>query len=399
MKKGLYALAFGTFALGMAEFLMMGILPDVALGFNVSLPQAGHFIAAYALGVCCGAPLIAIKARNYPLKNILYGLMVIFILGNLTFALSPNYWIALIGRFLTGIPHGSFFGVGSIVASKLAAEGKGNSSIAMMVMGMTVANLVGIPIGNWISTMLSWRLVFVLTALCGGVTIYAIYKWIPYLPPMAKTNIKGMFRFLKHPAPWMLIAATAFGNGAIFCWYSYINPLMTGVSGFDEASMPLLMLCAGGSMCIGNYLGGMLSDRFTPKNVAMYTQLVAFVSLLFIFFFAQYAVISFILMCVCTGCLFAVSAPQQMLLLQHSSGGELMGGAMVQLAFNFGNALGAYFGGLPIEKGIGVEYVALIGSIFALFGTGVLFLYIYTSRCHQLSLCAQTVEQSRGIKK
>lgn len=175
----------------------------------------------------------------------------------------------------------------------------------------------------------------------------------------------------------MLIAATMLGNGGAFCWYSYVNPLMTEVSGFSVGTMPVLMLLAGASMCVGNYLGGHLSDRFTPGVVAMSMQFLMFASLLMIYIFASSGFLSALLMCVCTGCLFAVSSPQQLLLLQYSPGGEMMGGAMVQLAFNLGNAVGAYFGGLAIEHGAGVESTALIGSVFALLGTTVFLIFNY----------------------
>lgn len=376
MKKGLYALSFGTFGLGIAEYIMMSILPDVAADFGVSLPETGHLISAYALGVCVGAPLLVIVTRNWPLKTILYALMTLFIVGNLVTTLSPNYWLTLCARFVSGMPHGAYFGTGVIIANHLAEKGKSTSAVATMVMGMTVANLMGVPLGNLLGHYLSWRVVFAFATVWGLVTVWFICRWIPVLPAMPKTNMKGQFRFLKKPQPWLLAAATVLGNGGIFCWYSYINPLMTDVSGYPVGVMPILMLLAGGSMCVGNYLGGVLSDRFTPARVSMLIQLVACLSLLSIFLMASYAWLSLLLMCITTGCLFALSSPQQLLLLRHSPGGELMGGAMVQLAFNLGNALGAFFGGLPIDAGWGVRYSALIGSLFALVGTLVFVVFI-----------------------
>ena len=375
MKKGLYALSFGTFGLGIAEFIMMSILPDVAAGFDISLSEAGHLISAYALGVCVGAPLVVVVARSWPLRTILLALVGLFVVGNLLMALSADYWMGLCARFVSGLPHGAYFGVGSIVASRLAEKGKSTSAVAIMIMGMTIANLFGVPAGNFLGHFLSWRLVFVIAALWGGVTIWFIRRWVPVLPALPATNLKGQFRFLRRPEPWMLIAATMLGNGGAFCWYSYVNPLMTEVSGFSVGTMPVLMLLA--SMCVGNYLGGHLSDRFTPGIVAMSMQFLMFASLLLIYFFASYGFLSALLMCVCTGCLFAVSSPQQLLLLQYSPGGEMMGGAMVQLAFNLGNAVGAYFGGLSIEHGAGLESTALIGSFFALLGTTVFLVFNY----------------------
>lgn len=377
MKKGLYALSFGTFGLGIAEFIMMSILPDVAAGFDISLSEAGHLISAYALGVCVGAPLVVVVARSWPLRTILLALVGLFVVGNLLMALSADYWMGLCVRFVSGLPHGAYFGVGSIVASRLAEKGKSTSAVAIMIMGMTIANLFGVPAGNFLGHFLSWRLVFVIAALWGGVTIWFIRRWVPVLPALPATNLKGQFRFLRRPEPWMLIAATMLGNGGAFCWYSYVNPLMTEVSGFSVGTMPVLMLLAGASMCVGNYLGGHLSDRFTPGIVAMSMQFLMFASLLLIYFFASYGFLSALLMCVCTGCLFAVSSPQQLLLLQYSPGGEMMGGAMVQLAFNLGNAVGAYFGGLSIEHGAGLESTALIGSFFALLGTTVFLVFNY----------------------
>lgn len=377
MKKGLYALSFGTFGLGIAEFIMMSILPDVAAGFDISLSEAGHLISAYALGVCVGAPLVVVVARSWPLRTILLALVGLFVVGNLLMALSADYWMGLCVRFVSGLPHGAYFGVGSIVASRLAEKGKSTSAVAIMIMGMTIANLFGVPAGNFLGHFLSWRLVFVIAALWGGITIWFIRRWVPVLPALPATNLKGQFRFLRRPEPWMLIAATMLGNGGAFCWYSYVNPLMTEVSGFSVGTMPVLMLLAGASMCVGNYLGGHLSDRFTPGIVAMSMQFLMFASLLLIYFFASYGFLSALLMCVCTGCLFAVSSPQQLLLLQYSPGGEMMGGAMVQLAFNLGNAVGAYFGGLSIEHGAGLESTALIGSFFALLGTTVFLVFNY----------------------
>ena len=372
MKKGLYALSFGI-----AEFIMMSILPDVAAGFDISLSEAGHLISAYALGVCVGAPLVVVVARSWPLRTILLALVGLFVAGNLRMPLSADYWMGLCARFVSGLPHGAYFGVGSIVASRLAEKGKSTSAVAIMIMGMTIANLFGVPAGNFLGHFLSWRLVFVIAALWGGVTIWFIRRWVPVLPALPATNLKGQFRFLRRPEPWMLIAATMLGNGGAFCWYSYVNPLMTEVSGFSVGTMPVLMLLAGASMCVGNYLGGHLSDRFTPGIVAMSMQFLMFASLLLIYFFASYGFLSALLMCVCTGCLFAVSSPQQLLLLQYSPGGEMMGGAMVQLAFNLGNAVGAYFGGLSIEHGAGLESTALIGSFFALLGTTVFLVFNY----------------------
>ena len=288
-------------------------------------------------------------------------------------ALSADYWMGLCARFVSGLPHGAYFESVRLLPAVWRRKEK-HFCCSYYDYGDDDCQFVRCPGREFLGHFLSWRLVFVIAALWGGVTIWFIRRWVPVLPALPATNLKGQFRFLRRPEPWMLIAATMLGNGGAFCWYSYVNPLMTEVSGFSVGTMPVLMLLAGASMCVGNYLGGHLSDRFTPGIVAMSMQFLMFASLLLIYFFASYGFLSALLMCVCTGCLFAVSSPQQLLLLQYSPGGEMMGGAMVQLAFNLGNAVGAYFGGLSIEHGAGLESTALIGSPL---GTTVFLVFNY----------------------
>lgn len=365
MKKSLIALAFGTLGLGIAEFVMMGILPDVAQSLDISITQAGHFISAYALGVCVGAPTL-ILARKFPLKKILLTLVGFIMLGNLCAALSPNYYFMLLGRFLSGLPHGAYFGVASIIAEKLAVKGKGSEAVAIMVAGMTVANLFGVPLGTALSTTISWRATFLLVTGWGIVIFYSIWRWVPQVESLPDTGLKGQFRFLKSPAPWLILFATALGNGGIFCWYSYITPLLTHVAGFKPDSITGLMVLAGLGMVIGNLLGGRLSDRFTPGRVASTAQAIVCVVLILIFFFSYISWFTVLLMCLCTAGLFAVSSPQQVSIIRYSKGGEMLGAGGVQIAFNLGNALGAYIGGLAIPHGY--QYPALFGIPLVLCG-------------------------------
>ena len=372
MKKSLIALAFGTLGLGIAEFVMMGILPDVASDLKISIPQAGHFISAYALGVCVGAPIL-ILARKFPLKKILLTLVCIIMAGNICAALYPNYALMLVARFISGLPHGAYFGVASIVAAKLADKGKGSEAVAIMVAGMTVANLFGVPLGTALSTTISWRATFFLVGAWSIVMFYYILRWVPQVESLPDTGIKGQFRFLKSPAPWLILLATGLGNGGIFCWYSYINPLLTHVSGFKPDSITVLMVLAGFGMVVGNLIGGRLSDRFTPGRVAATAQgLVCFI-LLSLFFLSSVSWLTVILMCLCTAGLFAVSSPQQVLIIRFSKGGEMLGAGCVQIAFNLGNALGAYIGGLALHYGY--QYPALFGMPLAM--TGFILLTVF----------------------
>ena len=373
MKKSLIALAFGTLGLGIAEFVMMGILPDVAKDLGISIPVAGHFISAYALGVCVGAPVL-ILARKHPLKHILLALVTLMMVGNTCAALAPNYWVLLLARFISGLPHGAYFGVASIVAEKLADKGKGSEAVSIMIAGMTIANLFGVPLGTSLSNSISWRVTFLLVGCWGVIILYYIWRWVPHVEGLKDTGFKGQFRFLKTPAPWLILGATALGNGGDVCWYSYNNPLLTEVSGFTAESITALMVLAGFGMVVGNLVSGRLSDRYTPGKVGTTVQAMICIVLLLIFFLSPYPWLSALLMCLCTAGLFAVSSPEQVLIIRVAKGGEMLGAACVQVAFNLGNAIGAYVGGLAISGGY--RYPALAGVPFAMVGF-ILFLTFY----------------------
>ena len=373
MKKSLIALAFGTLGLGIAEFVMMGILPDVAKDLGISIPVAGHFISAYALGVCVGAPVL-ILARKHPLKHILLALVTLMMVGNTCAALAPNYWVLLLARLISALPHGAFVGVASIVAEKLADKGKGSEAVSIMIAGMTIANLFGVPLGTSLSNSISWRVTFLLVGCWGVIILYYIWRWVPHVEGLKDTGFKGQFRFLKTPAPWLILGATALGNGGVFCWYSYINPLLTEVSGFTAESITALMVLAGFGMVVGNLVSGRLSDRYTPGKVGTTVQAMICIVLLLIFFLSPYPWLSALLMCLCTAGLFAVSSPEQVLIIRVAKGGEMLGAACVQVAFNLGNAIGAYVGGLAISGGY--RYPALAGVPFAMVGF-ILFLTFY----------------------
>lgn len=345
MKKSLIALAFGTLGLGIAEFVMMAILPYVAKDLHISIPTAGHLISAYALGVCAGAPMLTL-ARKLPLKKILLGLVAIMMIGNICAAFSPNYEFMLIARFISGLPHGAYFGVASIVAEKLADKGKGSEAVSIMI-------------GIW-----------------GVIILYYIWKWVPQVEGLPDTGFKRQFRFLKTTAPWLILGATMFGNGGVFCWYSYINPLLTNVSGFSAESITFLMVLAGFGMVIGNLTGGRLADKFTPGRTADAMQFIICITLLSIFFAASVNWLMPLLMCICTLGLFAVSSPLQVSIIHFSKGGELLGAACIQVAFNLGNALGATIGALPLQAGFSYRYPALLGAPFALLGFILLIVFV-----------------------
>ncbi len=374
MNKTLFALALGTFSLGMTEYVMMGILPDVAADLGVSIPMAGKLISSYALGVCIGAFSLVIMHKYRP-KHIMYFLTGIILASAILASITPSYWMLLGVRFIQGLPHGAYFGVGSIIAVKVAKEGHGSMAVSLMCAGMTIANLMGVPVATFLSTHLSWRLAFAIAALCAAATLYSIHRWMPDIEPEPDHGIKAQFHFLKNLDPWLIILATVFCNGGIFCWYSYISPLLQEVGGFTAYQVSVLMIVAGVGMVLGNLLSGKLSERTPAGKVAFRFQLLAAVALLAIFFGARWGWLSAAMMFVVCGCLFAVSAPQQYLIIKHAPGGEMLGGCCIQAAFNLGNAMGAVIGSIPISLGIGYQYTALFGMPFCIIGAICLFIF------------------------
>lgn len=372
MNKGLFALAMGTFALGISEFLMMGILGDLAANMNVSISEAGHFISAYALGVCCGAPAL-LFARKMALKKIMLILAAVIAVGNLCASIAPSFWALFAARFISGLPHGAYFGVGAIVARKLASPGKEVSAVAYMIAGMTVATLVGVPMGTFISNTFTWRIAFVVVGMTGMLTFLAIHAWVPRLQPLPDMGFKGQFRFLKTLPPWLIFGGVLFGQIGIYCWYSYIDPQLTQVAGFSTASLTWLMVLAGFGMFAGNLIAGKLSDHYKPSWVAAWVQTSAIPVLLLFFFLCHYPVAAVLLMVLGTAALFGSGSPLQSSIVGYARGGEMLGAACIQIAYNAGNAIAAWIGGKVIAAGYGYTAPSIVGLPIILIGSSLLF--------------------------
>lgn len=366
------ALAVGTFALGIAEFGMMGILGDVASGLGISVVEAGHFISAYSLGVAVGAPLL-IVLRRMPLKRLMMLLAATVFVGNLAAALSPGYHALLCARLVAGLPHGAFFGAGAIVCTRLAAKGRGAQAVAVMVGGMTVANVIGVPMATLLSNLSSWRVAFGVVAMAGLLALVLIGLWVPELQPIPDTGIKGQFRFLRFKAPWLIYAGVFFGQASVYCWFSYIEPIMTDVAGFAAASMTWIMMLAGAGMVVGNAVSGKLADRYGASRVTGYIAAGLVVVMPAIYLCAGLKIPSLLLAFAATAGLFGLGGPLQYLIVRYARGGEMLGGAGIQIAFNVSNAMSASLGGLAIHHGFGLASPALVGIPFAIIGAISLF--------------------------
>lgn len=379
MKRSILALASGAFILGAAEFVMMGILPQTAAAMHVSIPTAGHFISAYAIGVCVGT-LMLVFGRKVPPKNLIILFMAIALVGNALSAASVNAPMLLAARFISGLPHGAFFGTATLIAKILADKGKEAQSVSMMVMGQTVANMLGVPAGTLLSETLSWRLAFAILAAWALMTMILVFAWVPFVTPIKDAGIRGQFRFLTHLGPWLILLAVFFGNSGIFCWWSYVSPWLQKTGGWPSAMVPLLMVLAGLGMVVGGLAGGKLSDRWKAGATAALSHCIALCGLLLVFLLpgnhATTAALTFLI----GFALFFNSSPQQLLMVRAGEGGgELIAGAAVQIAFNFGNAIGSIVGGAALTAS-SMDYHAtgIAGAPISLLA--VIALVTYTRR-------------------
>ncbi|BAV07822.1 transmembrane efflux protein [Filimonas lacunae] len=352
----------------MTEFVMMGILPDLSRTMDISIPVAGHLISAYALGVVLGAPLLVGIAGKYPPKKILMGLMLLFTLFNGISALAPTYELLFIARLFSGLPHGAFFGVGAVVASRLAEPGREARAISIMFAGLTLANIIGVPLGTWIGHNLDWRYTFVIIAGVGMLAVWSVKMWMPVIPAPENSSLKSNLQVFTRSEPWLIVGITAIGTGGLFAWFSYISKLMTEVAGFSENSISFILVLAGAGMAVGNVIGGKMADRFSAINATALLLLVMVASLLTVSAISQYKAAAIIMTFVTGAVAFAMVAPVQMLMIKAATGAEMLAASVSQASFNIGNAIGAFLGGLPIAAGLGYTSPQWVGAALALGG-------------------------------
>lgn len=384
MKKSLLTLTLGGLGIGITEFVMMGLLPDIAKDLNITIPQAGHLISSYALGVVVGAPVLVAIAGSYPPKKILLALMVMFTAFNALSAFSPDYTTMLAARFLAGLPHGAFFGVGSVVASRIAGKGKEAQAVSLMFAGLTIANVIGVPLGTYIGHHYSWRYTFVIIVIVGLITLLSLKLWMPNLPATKDRDLKKELAFFKLPEAWLIILMIAIGTGGLFSWYSYIAPLLTDVSGFSPDSITYILVLAGLGMLVGNFIGGKLADRFSPARASVSLLITMAITLFIVHYISGNQVLSLIMTFITGAVAFALAAPIQMLMINTAKGSEMIAASVSQASFNIGNALGAFLGGLPLAAGYDYTSPVWVGTVMAL--TGALFAWMLISRNKKMVL-------------
>ncbi len=384
VKKSLVALAMGAFVLGFAEFVMMGILSVVAEGVGVSVAWAGNFITAYAVGVCAGATILVL-GRRVPPRRLLISFMAISAVGNALAVLSADPTMLLAARFISGLPHGAYFGTATLAAKMLADPGHEGQAVATMVLGQTIANTIGVPAGTLLAGAFSWHATFVFATACALVALVSIWRFVPVLDAIPDAGLAGQFSFLKAPGPWVIIAAVLLGNTGIFCWWSYVSPWLEHMAGFAASVTPLLLVLAGAGMVVGSIVGGRVADRRTPGLSAAMGQSLGAAALLLIALIGRGPIVCSVLMFFCAMGLFFVSSPQQILMVEvGQGGGELLGGACVQIAFNAGNAIGAQVGQLVLNTGVGYSWIGMAGVPFSVAAVALLlaFARVFERRYH-----------------
>ena len=373
------SLALGGFALGTGEFASMGLLPNVARDLEISVPMAGHMISAYALGVVIGAPVIAATFARVPRRAMLIGLMVLFALGNLASAAAANYGSILAARFLAGLPHGAYFGIASLVAASLVPPNKRAQAVARMMLGLSVANVLGVPFATWVGQIAGWRAAFGVVAALGLLTAALCRLSLRPMPAAEGAGPLRELSALRRPQVWLTLGIAAIGFGGVFAVYSYITPLLTNVTGTSEAAVPVLLAIIGAGMIAGSLFGGWLADQGIMRAIGLLLLLnMVTLGLFAISAHSLAAVTVNMFMMGFAG--LAIGPALQTRLMDVAADAQALAAALNHSAFNTANALGAWLGGMSIAAGFGWTSTGPIGALLAAGGFLVFLIARHTDR-------------------
>ncbi|GAA1539864.1 MFS transporter [Streptomyces albidochromogenes] len=373
MPLALLALAIGAFGIGTTEFVIMGLLPEVATDFGVSIPTAGYLVSGYALGVVLGAPLMSVLGTRISRKRMLMLLMGLFIAGNLLSALAPSFGVMLGGRVVASLAHGAFFGIGSIVAADLVAPEKRAGAIAMMFTGLTVANVVGVPLGTFVGQSYGWRITFAAVAVLGVLGLLGVARLVPETPKPQGVRLRHELAAFRNVQVLLAMAMTVLGFGGVFAAITYLAPMMTGVAGYSAGAVTWLLVLFGLGMVGGNLIGGRFADRALMP--LLYVSLGALAVVLALFTLtAHHRIAAAVTIVLIGGLGFATVPPLQKRVLDQAAGAPTLASAVNIGAFNLGNALAAWLGGLVIAAGLGYTAPNWVGAVLAASALGLAFL-------------------------
>ncbi|MBO3680663.1 MFS transporter [Streptomyces sp. NEAU-YJ-81] len=379
MPLALLALAVSAFGIGTTEFVMMGLLPNVAGDLGTSVPTAGYLVSAYAIGVVVGAPLLTALGSRIPRKRMLVLLMALFTVGNLASALAPNFGLLIAGRVLAGLPHGAFFGVGAVVASRLVSEDRRARAVATMFLGLTIANIVGVPVATLLGQNLGWRATFLVVSAIGVVAMGALARLVPQVSHEEHGGLRQELGALRDRQVILGLLTAVFGFAGVFAVYSYLASMMTEVTGFGESTVTLVLALFGIGMTLGALIAGPLTDR--ALRPTLYGSLAALAVTLVAFDFTVHVKWAALLSVVVLGAVgFMTTTPLQMLVMNKAQHAPTLASASNHSAFNLANAGGAWLGGVAIAAGWGWTSPTLVGAVLAVIGLAIALIAGRTDR-------------------
>ncbi|QDZ16497.1 MFS transporter [Humibacter ginsenosidimutans] len=376
IRLALIALALGGFGIGATEFVAMGLLPNIAADLLPTLyaanpadanAQAGWMISAYALGVVVGAPTIAATAARWPRKRLLLWLLVTFTLGTVAAAVAPTFPLVLAARFVAALPHGAYFGIASLVAASLMGPGKRGRGVAFVLSGLTIANVVGVPAITWLGQQAGWRVAYLAVAVIFALTFVAVFVAVPWQAGNPDATMRRELKAFTRPQVWFTLGVGAIGFGGLFALYTYIAPIVTDVAGLPEGAVPLMLVCCGLGMTVGNLLGGAMADRSVKRTMLVFF-VVLMVALVAIGLLAQNWIVLALGVFVVGGSSSAISPAIQTRLMDVARDSQSIAAALNHSALNIGNSLGAYLGGVAIAAGLGYRAPVWVGLVLTLLG-------------------------------
>lgn len=374
----LLALAIGAFAIGTTEFSPMGLLPNIAHDLGASIPRAGMLITGYALGVMLGAPIMTLWFGGFARRNALILLMAIFTIGNLIAAFAPNYMSLMGARLITSLNHGAFFGIGSVVAASVVPANKQASAVATMFMGLTIANIGGVPLATWVGQNIGWRMSFLAISALGIITMLALWKALPVGAVGQKPNVKMELKVLTRLPVVLALLTTVFGASAMFTLYTYIAPSLVELSHASPTFITLMLVLIGIGFSIGNHLGGKFADISVNKTLIGFLGLL--IGLMLIFpMLAQTQLGAAIGLVIWGAAAFAIVPPLQMRVMSVAHEASGLASSVNIGAFNLGNAIGAAAGGAVLSLGLNYTAVSMIGAVLAAIGLILVFIQIKLS--------------------
>ncbi len=389
----MFALGVGGFAIGTGEFVIMGLLPEVATDMGVSIPQAGHVISAYALGVVIGAPVLAVLAAGWHRRALLIALMAVFAAGNFASALAPGYLSLNLLRFATGLPHGTYFGVAALVAAALAPPDRRARAVGLVMLGLTGATLVGVPIAAGLGQVFGWRAAFVFVGVVALAAV-VLLRDIPDIAPAAGASPWRELGALKRKQVWFTLGIGAIGFGGMFSVFSYIKPTLLEVAGLSLAGVPFVLALFGAGMVAGNLVGSRLADRSLMRTIGGLLAWSALV--LATFTFAAHHIVTASINIFLIGTVVAIGPALQIRLMDVAGDAQTLAAALNHSAFNMANALGAWLGGVAISAGLGWTSTGWVGALLALAGMGVFGWSIASARAEACRAPATACVNSNG---